>query len=585
MREEIIQIIQNNNRSYANIIRKNTSLRDWVYQYSRIKSDDFKDHIRSAVYNETNICNYGNIRPLKSITRGFGFCGPANRCDCAKEHIASQVKKAKESYTNEQKEQIKQKRAATNLERYGATNPFAVNSVKEKIEKTNLEKYGCNNPQKNPSIREKTKKTNIEKYGSDNVMHNAIVLKKNQENRDYQKAAKKVQQTKFEKYGDPFFRNSNKAKKTNIKRYGCENPANSAEVKQKISDSLRDFYTTHHQQKYNIDFLKSYNPGNANFVKCKNCNTEFNAKILNGMITKCPQCCPPKYSEEETELFDFVKSIVPSEEIIRNNRTILNGKEIDIFIPNRNLGFEYNGLYWHTEESGKTRKYHFDKTSQAHNAGIQLIQIFSDLWTGPKQDIVKSRIQHILGRTCSKIMARECEIKEISTHNARIFLENYHLDGYAPCKVKLGLYKQSELISVMTFGSPRFFRYSTNDWELIRYASIKHTNVVGGASKLFSYFCRTYTPECVITFSDNTWGYTNFYQWLGFVRESHGAPGYFYLNRNHFAGRINRMSLQKHKLIEAGFDEKLTEKEIAFVLGLSRVWDCGHSKWIYKKNI
>lgn len=89
-------------------------------------------------------------------------------------------------------------------------------------------------------------------------------------------------------------------------------------------------------------------------------------------------------------------------------------------------------------------------------------------------------------------------------------------------------------------------------------------------------------PKSVVTFSDNSWEFTNFYTLLGFSKVSTGTPSYFYIDRYNFDGRINRLNMQKHLLVSRGAPEYLTESEIATTMGLSRVWDCGHTKWIWK---
>ena len=105
-------------------------------------------------------------------------------------------------------------------------------------------------------------------------------------------------------------------------------------------------------------------------------------------------------------------------EILTGNRVILDGKEIDIYIPEIKLGIEFNGLYWHSEEGGKDSKYHLNKTELCESNGIKLIHIFEDEWLY-KKNIVKSRLKNILGLTENKIYARKCEIKEISSRDSK----------------------------------------------------------------------------------------------------------------------------------------------------------------------
>ena len=78
-----------------------------------------------------------------------------------------------------------------------------------------------------------------------------------------------------------------------------------------------------------------------------------------------------------------------------HKRDILdNGKEIDIFIPNKNIGIEFNGNIWHTNWfGGKDKHYHLNKTLQCNENGVKLIQIFEDEYVYNKQ-IVLNKINY-----------------------------------------------------------------------------------------------------------------------------------------------------------------------------------------------
>lgn len=74
----------------------------------------------------------------------------------------------------------------------------------------------------------------------------------------------------------------------------------------------------------------------------------------------------------------------------KKNRSILNGKELDIFIPSKNLAIEFNGNKFHTEWfGGKTRQYHLQKTKMCNEKGIRLIHIFEDELYFSKKNSIK----------------------------------------------------------------------------------------------------------------------------------------------------------------------------------------------------
>jgi hypothetical protein len=95
-----------------------------------------------------------------------------------------------------------------------------------------------------------------------------------------------------------------------------------------------------------------------------------------------------------------------------------------------------------------------------------------------------------LGIFKQRIYARKCIVKEISTVEKDQFLETNHRQGKDKSSVKLGLYHNNELVSVMTFGKRQISR--KNVLEMIRYCTKCYVQIIGGASKLFSYFRTNY---------------------------------------------------------------------------------------------
>jgi hypothetical protein len=68
-----------------------------------------------------------------------------------------------------------------------------------------------------------------------------------------------------------------------------------------------------------------------------------------------------------------------------------------------------------------------------------------------KQEIIKAKLKALFGIEQTKIYARKCIIKEISTELKNDFLNQFHIQGEDKSKIKLGLFYQDELVAVMTF--------------------------------------------------------------------------------------------------------------------------------------
>lgn len=288
------------------------------------------------------------------------------------------------------------------------------------------------------------------------------------------------------------------------------------------------------------------------------------------------------HSSNEIELFEYIKSLLPNEEIKIGDRKIIHPMEIDVYIPSKKLAFEFDGLYWHSENKISDSKYHLKKTVLCNNKGIRLIHIFEDEWI-LKKDIVKSRIKSILGISDNKISASKCKIKEISSKIANEFIEENHIQGSCQSKYQYGLFYKDELVSVMTFGHLRKNlngRGGKNDYELLRFCNKLNTNVVGGASKLLSHFIRDYSPETILSYSDKRWNTGNVYKQLGFKWSHDSSPSYFYVVSNR---RENRYKYRKSELVKEGYSKELSEHDIMLRRGIYRIYDCGCK--VYKLTI
>ena len=294
----------------------------------------------------------------------------------------------------------------------------------------------------------------------------------------------------------------------------------------------------------------------------------------------CPHC-GNNISNGETEIADFIKS--SGFEVRLRDRTILEGgKEIDIFIPEKNLGIEYDGLMWHSDRF-KDRNYHLRKTEECSRKGIRLIHIFEDEWM-TRKETVKSMLLNSLGMTETRIFARKCVVKEIDGRTAGKFIEENHIQGRAASSVNLGLFHDGEMVAVMTFGKPRLsmgHKERKYDYELIRFCSRRGVSVVGGAGKLLSHFIREYSPASILSYCDRRWGTGNMYEKLGFELDHVSKPNYFYVEGNN---RRNRFRYRKSALVRMGYDAGKSEREITEEMGLPRIYDCGTFVYVWKRE-
>lgn len=230
-------------------------------------------------------------------------------------------------------------------------------------------------------------------------------------------------------------------------------------------------------------------------------------------------------SKEETSLRNFVSQFVevyPEEYYISDKEGKYYG--IDVYIPSKKIGFEFNGTYWHSELF-KDSQYHQKKSLVAAEKGIQLFHIWEHEWNDPVQrPIIEALIKSKLGKFSHKIGASKCQIVDLSYKKYADFCNENHIQGEAGAKVKLGLTYQGKLIQVMSFGVPRFA--DSIEWEIIRECSKSDYIVLGGKEKLWNHFIKHYKPQSVISYCDYSKFNGTSYLKLGFKKVRLNKPGF-----------------------------------------------------------
>lgn len=463
---------------------------------------------------------------------------------------------------------------------------FVAPAAEERVKKrkqTCLEKYGVDNPAKTKEFHEKRLATMVEKYGS------KVSAKARESVRARAGALNtKGRETLFKNHGvsnpSQLVDHREKCKASLTENYGVDNYYRSEIFKEKqlINRDLKwnavipDSITIHSIVEPELPGFENPNPRIT--IECHTCgNTEvLPTETLKWRVatvkTPCRTCGGlNKGSKDEGAIAEFIAQHTT---IIRNDRTIIRPMEIDIYLPEHKIGVEYHGLFWHSEPR-KGRTYHQEKLNAAQAVGIRLIQIFEDEWI-QNPDIVKDRLLHIIKKSTTRIYARKCRVEEITSAQSAEFLKNIHIQGVGRSNVRLGLYQDDELVSVMTFLKNDRSK-NIKGWELNRFATKPGYSVIGGASKLFSHFAKTYDPESVISFADARWcSNTPVYLSLGFEDQGITTPGYWYLSLDGVE-RIHRFALRKPK------DCQMTERELRESEGYLRIYDAGHRRFLWKR--
>ncbi len=425
----------------------------------------------------------------------------------------------------------------TCLERYGVKNSSQLSENKQKAKKTCLEKYGVENYTQTPEWKEKLKQTSLKKYGVQNYT----------QTKEYEH---KVKKTCLEKYGVDSYTKTEMAKQNHIR-----NSKWYRSLQQGIGQAV---------------YLENLD-GGKHLVECKICGQKFKYDTKTGTgynriianHTLCPVCNPVEkfYSQAEKELLSFI-SLIYSGEIRENTKSVIPPYEVDIFLPDFDLAFEFNGLYYHSDLQ-KPDDYHKIKTELCEQAGVRLVHIFGDDWNY-KRSIVESIISNIIcPQNNQRIQARKCGIKEVNLSKTNDFLEQNHIQGGVLVQTCCyGLYCDDSLISLMSF------KKNKSGFELQRYGILLGHTIVGGAEKLWSHFIKNHNPQIVITYADISLFTGKVYQKLGFQKIRRNRPNYMFVDGDH---RIPKQSIRK---LKQGYVRQNDP--------YPRIYNCGIDKWEWK---
>lgn len=465
------------------------------------------------------------------------------RQTCLKKYGVENVSQIKE---------VKQKRENTFKERYhGAINPGQVEEFRKKAIDTLFQRTGYENPNKDPEVRKKIEKTCIEKYGTSCSLHNEEIHKKT-----------------LATWKD---------------KYGSDSPNKFPEVQEKIRKgiwnySLGQIFSGDRLRGEAIPLFKPEDYQGSSWkikypFECPICHTKFKSVLADGIIPVCPTCHPPLKgtSQGELEVTDFIGSLIPEKEIETKNRTILDGQELDIYIPPKNLAIEYDGIRYHSSLYGKQKNYHLNKTKACESQNIRLIHIWDIEWND-KKEIVKSFIKSALGFYDEIIDIKECEIRKVSESEASIFLNENHMQGYVPSKESLGIFYRDSLTAVASFRkliSPGF------SWELVRFAVKRGYHIINGFDKLIETFLQSHKREgTLIAHSDRRLFTGNIYH--KYFKELAPSDPIRYWTSNFkelFSEKEATNTLKKISHPDIPIEQQLVQA------GYYEVYDCGYRRF------
>ena len=412
----------------------------------------------------------------------------------------------------------------TSMKLYGTDSNHVPGTV-ERRKRTCKEKYGAENVMRLDEFKDKLKRSFKDKYGADSPFRIPEIKKKRDE-------------TMKAKYGDSsYFRSKMPTETVSLLR-----------CREKYGE-----YLDAHEKRTEEQIAKDLNCSQSLVQKV---TLEYG--FLDKVITN------PQSSSKEKEIRELLDGW--GVDYVTNDRSVLDGKEIDLYVPSKKIGIEFNGDYWHSSLF-QNKDYHFEKSKLAESNGVRLIHIYEYEWNSMRGKI-EQLLRIALGVAGKRIYARQCEVREITNDEARPLNEAVHLQGHRPAQVTYGLYYGGELVQLMSFSRTRYNRNlkGSNSWEIIRGCPGSNNIVVGGVSRLFSRFISDHNPDEVFSYCDFNKFDGRSYEAIGMKFIGYTGPDKTYL----IDGVAYKRNPSKYK--------EYKEKAEAVI------WGAGSKKYLWKKE-
>jgi very-short-patch-repair endonuclease len=542
------------------------------------------------------LCPNGSKPSFGGFDVGYRqYCGSHRVCECNRAAQSEKVRAWADNVSQEQKQAMVAKSQATSLERYGVKNPMQSQEVRQKLQEGNIEKYGVASHLQRPEVQEKIKQSLIEKYGVDAPLKDPAIQAKARATYEQRYGGLMVhaRQAVVEKYDgkNPWQIEEVQTKRaeTMLKKYGTVHALQNPDVfSQMVDNNIKKYGRPNPAQLHLSDELYNLLQNKETFLEevkdrssvqvAEKWNTRSDLVLRyarkHGVLDQM-NFDPRSAMEDDLSEWLTQQGIT----FKRNDKKILNGLEIDILIPEYNLGIELNGLYQHSELAGeKSSEYHYHKTKGCEIKGIQLLHFWQDeYWQ--KKKIIQSKILYLCKRITNRIPARKLQLGLISdVKQEKEFLENNHIQGFADYRQwSTGAYQAGQLVGVMSFA------HRKGRLELVRYATDINNVSSGLFTRLFQHSVREFEFSGeIISQSDNRVSNGGLYLASGWTLVREQAPDYCYTGD--YATRSNKENFMKQKLMKKfglskEYVDAYTQDDIMKEMGWDRLWDAGKRVW------
>lgn len=561
------------------------------------------------------LCKYCKIKRVAGFNKQLNTYGDYCSQTCQRkspECIAKQLKSKEQKYGKDNITNAK-KACQTRIEKYGSHHPT---NFSDKVKTTKLKNYGNENfvnveKQKqtvakhiaeNPNYyfdrEQKTKQTKVANGHNPN-WNNRKKFKETLStftNERKNEIIEKRKQTCLDTYGVEYATQSlevqQRAKQKCLKKYGVISTLTLSYTRNLMYYTLRTkAWSIFEKNNYDVVPLITKDEFIHNLDldlrvdlltwQCKTCGHIFQHTWAN-WARKCPKCFPQNYRGLQNEVADYVKSICDDNFIIRLDcKNVLSKyRQLDIFVKDLNIAIEFNGCFWHNSDKGAygneptPMMYHYDKSTECEQLGIQLIHIFEDEWLSNKK-LCKAKLRKILMPNTVKHIDGQCcsIVTDIDKNLARAFLNKYSFYGNDKSSIQYCLTFNGYLVAMMTFSKTR--NNKQYDWQILNYLEINSHIVDDGFKILIQKFKNDHIDSTVCFYASRDWENVNAFNGIMDLVSIKKPRVFWTISDIRIKGHDMTKSLAKSLCISNPYDDTKSMSQNLNANNIYRIYDSG----------
>ena len=301
------------------------------------------------------------------------------------------------------------------------------------------------------------------------------------------------------------------------------------------------------------------------------------------------------FSLQDFDMKEFFKNFLIQSNIFFYKDYKLQGKdssnniipiEVDFYNPEYKIAFDINDVSEHNISKQGKHYYHSKDVMLMKQFNIRLIHFWE--WEIKDDKLWYSKmapwILNLFNGNKIRVFARKCECKLVPLKEEKIFLNQYHIQGYQKSEICLGLYYNNELVQIMSFCKPR---YNKNyQWELLRLSTKYGYIVIAGPEELYETFKRTYKPNSILSYCNLDKFEGNVYERIGLKLLKYNSPALSWYNifaeKKYSATSIVMLGVDK--LLKCNYGLHTDNNWILLTYGYRRIPDCGQNVYVYNSK-